>query len=167
VLGESTVGGVPVDREGWRALLRRVSRRAHGRADAEDLLHSAWLRLERYRAEHAVENPQAFLVRTAVNIGIDDTRHERILPQERDDRAAEIASDAPLQDEVIVARARLERVKEGLTKLTPRTREVFLMHRIEEMKYREIAAALGISQSAVEKHIARAALFLAEWTEGW
>lgn len=41
------------------------------------------------------------------------------------------------------------------------------MHRIEEMKYREIAQALGISQSAVEKHIARAALFLAEWTEGW
>ena len=90
-----------------------------------------------------------------------------MLPREHEDRAADIASDAPLQDEVITARARLERVKEGLAKLTPRTREVFLMHRIEEMKYREIAQALGISQSAVEKHIARAALFLAEWTEGW
>lgn len=161
------MGGVPIDRESWRALLRRVSQCAHGRNDAEDLLHSAWLRLERYRAEHAVQNTQAFLVRTAVNIGIDDSRHERILPREREDRASEIASDAPLQDEVIAARARLERVKEGLAKLTPRTREVFLMHRIEEMKYREIAEVLGISQSAVEKHIARAALFLAEWTEGW
>jgi RNA polymerase sigma factor (sigma-70 family) len=161
------MGSVPIDRERWRDLLRRVARRAHGRTDPEDLLHSAWLRLERYRAEHSVENPQAFLVRTAINIGIDDSRHERLLPQDGDDGGADIACDAPLQDEVIVARARLERVKEGLAKLTPRTREVFLMHRIEEMKYREIAAALGISQSAVEKHIARAALFLAEWTEGW
>ena len=160
------MGGVPFDKEGWRELLRRVTRRTHAHADAEDLLHSAWLRLERYKAQHTVENPQAFLVRTAVNIGIDDSRHDRLLPQERGDHA-EIASDAPLQDEVIVARARLERVKEGLAKLTPRTREVFLMHRIDGMKYREIAQALGISQSAVEKHIARAALFLAEWTEGW
>jgi RNA polymerase sigma-70 factor (ECF subfamily) len=41
------------------------------------------------------------------------------------------------------------------------------MHRLENLKYREIAQRLGISQSAVEKHIARAALFLTEWTEGW
>jgi RNA polymerase sigma factor (sigma-70 family) len=165
------VGGkmsdIPIDRQSWGDLVRRVTRRARGRTDAEDLLHSAWLRLERYRADHIVNDPKAFLVRTAVNIGIDEHRHERVLPRERDDRAEEIASDVPLQDEVIVARARLERVKEGLAKLTPRTREVFLMHRIDGMKYREIAEALGISQSAVEKHIARAALFLAEWAEGW
>ncbi len=38
------------------------------------------------------------------------------------------------------------------------------MHRLDDMKYREIAERLGISQSAVEKHIAKAALFLTEWT---
>jgi RNA polymerase sigma factor (sigma-70 family) len=161
------MGDIPIDRESWRELLKRVSRRAHGRNDAEDLLHAAWLRLERYRTQHTVDNAQAFLVRTAVNLGIDGMRHEQILRQAGDGNMAEIASDAPLQDEVIVARARLERVKEGLAKLTPRTREVFLMHRIDGLKYREIAQTLGISQSAVEKHIARAALFLAEWTEGW
>src|SRR5277367_343928 len=126
-MGKRVMGGVPTDRESWRDLLKRVARRAHGKADPEDLLHSAWLRLERYRIEHTIDNPQAFLVRTAINIAIDDSRHDRVLAQERDDRAADIASDAPLQDEVIVARARLERVKEGLAKLTPRTREVFLM----------------------------------------
>ena len=41
------------------------------------------------------------------------------------------------------------------------------MHRVEGLKYREIAAELGITVSAVEKHVAKAALFLAAWVEGW
>lgn len=64
-------------------------------------------------------------------------------------------------------RERLVRVKEGLAKLPPRTREIFLMHRLAGFKYREIAAQYGISQSAVEKHIAEAVLFLTEWTQDW
>jgi len=38
------------------------------------------------------------------------------------------------------------------------------MHRLDNLKYHEIASRLGISQSAVEKHIAKAVLFLTEWT---
>ncbi|HEY2008912.1 MAG TPA: sigma-70 family RNA polymerase sigma factor [Rhizomicrobium sp.] len=157
---------IPVSREFWNRLIREVRRRTRGRADPEELLQAAYLRMARYRSEHAVENVAAFLVRTAVNIGVDNYRHDRLI--------ADIAPDdvnpcenSPLQDEVLAARVRLERVREGLSRLTPRTREVFLMHRLDDMKYREIAERLGISQSAVEKHIAKAALFLTEWTEGW
>jgi RNA polymerase sigma-70 factor (ECF subfamily) len=39
------------------------------------------------------------------------------------------------------------------------------MHRIEGLKYREIAARFGITVSAVEKHVAKAALSLAECME--
>jgi RNA polymerase sigma-70 factor (ECF subfamily) len=120
----------------------------------------------RYRAQHAVENVSGFLVRTAVNIGVDNFRHERFIADVAPEDAAP-AENSPLQDEVLAARVRLDRVREGLSRLTPRTREIFLMHRLEDMKYREIAQRLGISQSAVEKHIAKAALFLTEWTEGW
>ena len=69
------------------------------------------------------------------------------------------------QDEVLAARARLERVKVALGTLSPRTRAVFLMHRIDGMKYREIAAQLGITMSAVEKHVARAVVTLSEFDE--
>jgi len=156
----------PVNREFWDRLVREVRLRTRGRADPEELLHSAYLRLMRYRAQHAVENVAAFLVRTAVNIGVDNYRHERFIADiSPEDCGAR--ENSPLQDEVLAARVRLDRVREGLSRLTPRTREVFLMHRLDGMKYREIAERLGISQSAVEKHIARAALFLTEWTEGW
>jgi RNA polymerase sigma factor (sigma-70 family) len=72
-----------------------------------------------------------------------------------------------IMHEVVEVRARLERVKEGLARLSPRTREVFLMHRLSNLKYHEIAARLEISSSAVEKHVAKAVLFLTEWAEGW
>ena len=40
--------------------------------------------------------------------------------------------------------------------LSPRTKDIFLMHRLYDMSYAQIAAHLGISVSAVEKHIASA-----------
>lgn len=159
--------GVPTDRIYWARLLKRVVRHTRGRMDAEDLLHTAYLRLERYRADHVVENPSAFLVRTAVNLAIDDHRHERFWETGGEKGYDQRTDDTPLQDEVIEARARLLRVKEGLDKLPKRTCEIFLMHRLQGLKYREIAVHFGISQSAVEKHIARAMLFLTEWTQDW
>ena len=157
---------VPVSRELWNRLIKEVRIRTRGRSDAEELLHAAYLRLLRYRARQTVDNVAAFLVRTAVNIGVDNYRHDRFIADVAPENTG-ICENSPLQDEVLASRARLDRVREGLSRLTPRTREVFLMHRLDDMKYREIAQALGISQSAVEKHIAKAALFLTEWTEGW
>lgn len=158
---------IPLDREFWVGALRRVVRRTRGHVDAEDLLHAAFLRLESYRNRHPINNPESFLVRAATNIWVDRYRHERSFDGTSARLAHESQNIAPLQDEVVVARARLARVQQGLAQLSPRTREVFLMHRLQDLKYREIAERLGISQSAVEKHIAKATLFLTEWTEGW
>jgi RNA polymerase sigma factor (sigma-70 family) len=159
---------LPSDRGFWRILLKRVRRGTRGRQDAEDLLHSAYVRLERYRAGNTVDNPAGFLVRTAINIGVDHHRHERFVVDEPVGTGGlDFGDPNRLPDEVLAARERLKRVTEGLAKLSPRTRDVFLMHRLDGLKYREIADRLGISQSAVEKHIAKAALFLTEWTEGW
>ena len=158
---------VPYDREFWRDALKRVARRTRSYADAEDLLHSAFLRMARYGKSHQIDNPAGFLVRAATNIRIDNYRHEKLVAESLSGADLQIENNVALQDEVIASRARLGRVNAGLDQLSPRTREVFLMHRLEGLKYREIAAKLGISQSSVEKHIAKAVLFLAEWTEGW
>ncbi len=155
----------PVGKALWSDLIRQIARRTRNRTDAEDLLHSAYLRMVRHGSQHPVADPSAYLVRAAFNIGIDNYRHEKILQNQAE--ASEVEDGAPLQDEVIAARVRLARVRAGLNKLTPRTREIFLMHRLDNLKYHEIASRLGISQSAVEKHIAKAVQFLTEWTEGW
>ena len=158
---------LPQDRTGWRKLLRAIRRATRNRGDAEDLLHSAFLKLADYRKRNEVRNPTAFLVRTAVNLAVDDARRRQVRNETSADVLIEISADEPLQSEALAARERLKRVEEGLNRLSPRTREIFLMHRIDGLKYREIAERLGITVSAVEKHIAKAALFLASWVEGW
>jgi RNA polymerase sigma factor (sigma-70 family) len=151
---------LPRDRAGWEALARRIERAFASRADAEDALQSAFIRLEEYRAQVAVENPLGFLIRSAMNIGVDQNRRSRVRG-EMDDREAALAAlveDAPQQDTVVAARERLQQVMTAIGRLNPRTREVFLMNRVDEMKYAEIASRLGITVSAVEKHMAKAIL---------
>jgi RNA polymerase sigma-70 factor (ECF subfamily) len=50
--------------------------------------------------------------------------------------------------------------------LPVRCREIFLMHRIEGMSYSQVARSVGISVSAVEKHIARACLSIDAYVNG-
>jgi RNA polymerase sigma-70 factor (ECF subfamily) len=151
---------------GWARLREQVARMTR-RADAEDLLHDAWVALAERRT--VAENGPAMLARAAANRGIDAYRREqrRGLPVSLDLTEAVVADDGPLQDEALIARHRLERLRAGVAKLSPRTREIFLMHRLDGRRYREIASELGISQSAVEKHIARAMAYLTDWMEDW
>lgn len=155
----------PVGRAFWNDLVRQIAVRTHNYDDAEDLLHSAYLRLVRYQVRKPVDDVAAFLVKTALNMNIDNCRHLRAYNKAVESPPVEDC--APLQDEVVAARVRLARVKAGLEQLPVRTREVLLMHRLNNLTYSEIASRLGISASAVEKHAAKAAVFLAKWIEGW
>lgn len=151
---------------GWARLRDQIARMTR-RDDAEDLLHDAWIGIAERQTR--AENPEALLARAAAHRGIDAYRRERRIGSTL---VAELTADAiadrrPLQDEALIARHRLERLRSGVAQLSPRTREIFLMHRLDGRKYREIAQELGISQSAVEKHIARAMAHLADWMENW
>jgi RNA polymerase sigma factor (sigma-70 family) len=150
---------------GWSRLRAQVERMTR-RTDGEDLLHDAYVSMA--GLANAPRNDEAFLVHAAVNRGRDAFRREAVRGVCEPAEAIDWLRDpAPIQDEVMIAKARLARVREGIDRLTPRTREIFLMQRIDGYKYREIAERLDISQGAVEKHMAKAMTFLADWTEGW
>jgi RNA polymerase sigma-70 factor (ECF subfamily) len=151
---------------GWARLRDQIARMTR-RDDAEDLLHDAWVGIADRKVQ--ANNPAALLARAAANGGIDAYRRERRmdLAFAPDAATGSVADHRPLQDEVLIARHRLERLRIGVAQLSPRTRQIFLMHRLDARKYREIAQELGISQSAVEKHIARAMAHLTDWMENW
>lgn len=53
-----------------------------------------------------------------------------------------------------------QKLQETLAKIPDGAREVFLMNRIDGLKYREIADMLGLSMKAVEKRMSRALAIL-------
>jgi len=64
--------------------------------------------------------------------------------------------ETPNAEHVLLARERLRRIDQVLATLGPRTDHIFRRHRVEGIPQRDIAAELGITLSAVEKHLQKA-----------
>jgi RNA polymerase sigma-70 factor (ECF subfamily) len=161
------MGKRPVNREVWDVLRKRVAELTRGHSEAEDFLHSAYLKLERYQEKNDVRQPPALLLKAALNLSIDHYRRGKRRDDAPLDAVMEVADETPLQDEVVEARVRLARVREGIEKLPERTREIFILYRLRGLRYNEIGEIVGISESAVEKHVAKAMIFLRNWTKDY
>jgi RNA polymerase sigma factor (sigma-70 family) len=147
-----------------RAALMRRGRSVH---DADDLVQEAWVRLASYEREHAVIEPEAFLMRTALNLSIDShrarvTRGDEVLLDE-----VVLIDMSPSAEAVVLARERMARLSICIGRLNDKTREIFLAHRVDGMTYQQIARHHALSVSTIEKHIARATLQVTGWMEGW
>jgi RNA polymerase sigma factor (sigma-70 family) len=141
-----------------KEILRNLGRTPE---DSDDLIQEAFLRLHVFCKTHEVRQEEAFLVRAVKNLSID--AHRRAHRELYADRSVETYDILDLRltpDEDLEVQQRLDRVRAILDELKPRTREIFLMHRVEGYSGKQICAAFGISVSAVEKHIARAVLAL-------
>lgn len=133
-------------------------RRGRARADAEDLIQEGILRVYEYRARGGqVREPEAVLVRTVARLSMNQRRDShRDLYTQRVFEDLAIADPAPRPEESLDMQQRLEQVLRVLETVPPRTREVFLLHRLAGTSQEDIARQFGISVSAVEKHVARA-----------
>ena len=144
-------------------LLRFLAARMGSSADAEDLMQDMWLRLS--RAETGpVGNPRAYLFRMALNIANDLVR-ERSRRRVRDtawsdsaisERGGIAIDETPSAEQMLIDKRELAQLQQIIHALPDRARDVFCRHRLSEQSHGEIAAALGISKSAVEKHMANA-----------
>lgn len=144
-----------------RRLLKSRGRSPH---DIDDLMQEAFLRLQVYCREHSVQNEEAFLVTTVLNLSAEQARRaSRVHLSTAEDELINIMDPAPDVHEILAGQQRLRRLMLGLQRLPPRSREVFLLNRSEGLSYIQIASQLDISLSMVEKHIARAAFFLRDW----
>jgi len=151
-----------------RKARRLLIRRGASPEDAEDLVQDAFLRMHAYGRERAVEAPEGFLVRTALNLSVDQARGRRRAPIDPGAPDPDAAVDSsPRADEVLLAQERLRRAREGLMQLSPRARRILLGQRLDGLSYVELARREGISVSAVEKHIARAMSFMLAWMREW
>jgi RNA polymerase sigma factor (sigma-70 family) len=147
-----------------RAALMRRGRTTH---DADDLVQEAWVRLACYEREQAVLEPEAFLMRTALNLSIDTHRARMSRGEEVVLDEVVLVDTTPGADAVLLGRERMARFSKCVGRLNDKTRDIFLAHRIDGMSYQEIAQRHQLSISTVEKHVAKALLQVTGWMEGW
>lgn len=146
---------------------RAVLRRGVSEEDADELVHDAFLRIERYERAQEARSREALLVTTAINLSIDrGRRHQRSPFVDISDFHA-IADATPDPSQIVEQQARLRRAAEGLAQLPERTRRILLKRRLDGLAFAEIAASEGMSVAAVEKQVARATLQLMQWMDEW
>lgn len=139
-------------------------RRVFNPAEAEDLTQEVFLRFIRKSMACDILNAEAFLFRAALNLLRDRSRRSKVrLSSLQRFGEQQRAHDYATPERLAIARESLSAICDELQKVGDRSGVIFLLHRIEGMDYRQIAAARGISVSAVEKHMIKVLARLARY----
>jgi RNA polymerase sigma-70 factor (ECF subfamily) len=142
-------------------LLRYLVARRVRSDEADDILQDLFVKLAE-QTPGPIAEPRAYLYRMTENLLLDRRRSAG----RRGNREASWvalqsggaldADERPSAEEALIARERLAMVTEALERLPARTIGIFRRFRMDGVPQKDIAAELGISLSAVEKHLQKA-----------
>jgi RNA polymerase sigma-70 factor (ECF subfamily) len=136
-------------------------------AIAEELAQEVFLRVYRSRASYAAEAKfTTWLYRIATNLAVNharDTKNERAgnavsldEPDEETGDTMEVADAMMTAEEALLRNERMAAIKQHVMALPERQRMAVLMHKYQEMDYRQIAEVLKLSESATKSLLFRA-----------
>lgn len=139
-------------------LTRYFRRRVRDGAEIEDMVQDVFARMVARDGPEPVEHLGGYVLKTASSVLTDWARR-----RSSHGGGLHVAFDADLHGEegadperILDSKEELHAATAALLCLPERTRVVFILHRLEGQRYRDIAVHLGISVSAVEKHMVRA-----------
>jgi RNA polymerase sigma-70 factor (ECF subfamily) len=146
-------------------LLAVCERLLGDREEARDAVQEVFVKL--YRGAAGFEPRGAlftFLYRIAVNHCLNRMRRRRIArflslsaPGDPEEGPAfDPAGEEPSPERAAAARERWRRTRRAIERLPPGQRAVLVLAKFEGLSYREIAAALGVTEGAVESRLVRA-----------
>jgi RNA polymerase sigma factor (sigma-70 family) len=127
---------------------------------AADITQESFIIFFREAQKQVIDHPRGFLFRVAKNLAYDHIKHRKVTEnyQQTKDQNQPSASEFPSAEKLVSIDERLASIKRILEDLPLRTQEIFILNRVYGMTYAETAEELGISDSAVEKHMAKALL---------
>lgn len=145
--------------------LARFAVSCGAREEVEELVQDTFVRafasLDGFRGESGF---RTWLFSIERRLLIDRRRAERRRPA-----GAELTEDAAVTrygalDDVVADEA-AAKVRDGLARLTPTQREVFVLRVTEGLSYREIAKAVGTTEGAARVHYHNALRAVREWLD--
>lgn len=121
---------------------------------SEDIAQDAFVRLWEHRNKIDKTSLKSYLYTIAGNLLINKKKREalkfKFLNLQTD------RSEQKNPEYLMEMREFDQKLQDTLAKIPDGAREVFLMNRIDDLKYREIAERLGIGMKAVEKRMSKA-----------
>lgn len=124
---------------------------------AQDLAHQAFERFLCLPNPAAVERPRAYLFQLVRNLLVDEHRREKVRQDHRDSVVALETEEAPITPEhVAIQQQTLDQIQATIERLPAKRQRAFVLSRVHNLSYREIADDMGISTEGVKKHIMRA-----------
>ena len=150
-----------------KPIIHFMFRMVHNQAVAEELAQEVFLRIYRSRETYRAEARfSTWLYRIATNLGVNyarDTKQERsastVYLDEPDTETGimhDVADSTPSAEAKIMRRERMQAIREHVLALPERQRMAVLMHKYEEMDYRQIGDVLKLSESATKSLLFRA-----------
>jgi RNA polymerase sigma-70 factor (ECF subfamily) len=149
-------------REEAPRLARYFRRHTRGDEDVPDLVQDSFVRLAALDRSADCKRPAAYLQRIARNLLVDRSRRRR-------DRLARLRLDPTAVDGLVMAADQgcgiehddvMRLYRQTLYAMPERTRTVFLLHRVDDLPYREIGKRLNIAIPTVQYHVAQALMHL-------
>lgn len=138
--------------------LRRYFAKRAAAADIDDLVQEVFVRMHGSHASAPIDHLDRYVFTVAASVLTDLNRRRNVRHvsehQSLEEKHYPIEERTP--ERVLLDREALDVVVRAISELPARTRDVFVLHRFEEMSGQSIAATLGLSVSTVEKNIMRA-----------
>lgn len=144
-------------------LIGYFRKRIRQQDDVHDLVQEVFLRLSNRGELSTIENLKGYAFQVAESVLTDRQRRRSVRHMDAHvELEPEHVSETELApDRILAGRDALKAAIAALNQLPDRTRTIFVLRRLEGMRYIEIANRLGLSVSAVEKHMVRAVAHLA------
>jgi RNA polymerase sigma factor (sigma-70 family) len=135
-----------------RHRLRQAAQRIVGnRHLAEDVLQSAYLRITDASVHLAIQQPVSYCFQVVRHLAIDQSRRRALEAQffaaEFEGHAVPAPQTSP--ERTVIDGQLLALIEETLARLPARTRQAFILYRIDGMTQRAIAEQLGVSPTLV------------------
>ena len=146
------------------ALVKYFKRKSGSAVEAEDLAQDVLVRALTHANWKTPSEAKGYIFRTAVNRWRDRHRrketHGVSVPLDQEELEEVGTQNAP--ECVLIVREELNQIALALEEMNVRTRTVLMLIKLEQMKVATVADMLGISTSAVNKHLAKGIARLAE-----
>ncbi|HQF47329.1 MAG TPA: sigma-70 family RNA polymerase sigma factor [Flavobacterium alvei] len=119
---------------------------------AEDLTQEAFIKLWQNCTSVPVEKAKSYIYTIANNSSLNEIKHKKVvLEYENNFTGADKTNENP--EFILEEKQFKNKLLKAIEDLNETQRVAFLMHRIDQKKYSEIAEELNISVKAVEKRI--------------